>query len=72
MKSTKDRRPMSKAGEDIFNMRLICERYAKCNTDIYVYFIDYEKEFDRVNHDKFDDKLSERHKFKWERHEANH
>ena len=32
-------------------MRLICGRYAECNKDIYACFIDYEKAFDRVNHE---------------------
>lgn len=38
--------------EGIFNMRMICERYSEMNRDIYACFIDYEKAFDRVNHEK--------------------
>ena len=32
-------------------MRLICERYGEVDKDIYACFIDYEKAFDRVNHE---------------------
>ena len=38
--------------EGIFNMRTISERYLQLNKEIYVCFIDYEKAFDRVNHEK--------------------
>ena len=31
-------------------MRRLCERYCEVNKDIYARFIDYEIEFDRVNH----------------------
>ena len=37
--------------EGIFNMRMICERYCNVNKNIYACFIDYEKAFDRVNHE---------------------
>ena len=33
-------------------MRLICERYSEVDKDIYACFIDYEKAFDRVNHEE--------------------
>ena len=36
----------------IFNLRMICERYSEVNQDVYACFIDYEKLFDRVNHEK--------------------
>jgi hypothetical protein len=44
---------MSKKGtrEGIFNMRMLCERYCEMSKDIYACFIDYEKAFDRVNHE---------------------
>ena len=38
--------------EGIFNMRTIAEKYLQVNKDVYVCFIDYEKAFDRVNHEK--------------------
>ena len=38
--------------EGIFNLRMICERYSEVNQDVYACFIDYEKAFDRVNHEK--------------------
>ena len=37
--------------EAIFNRRMICERYCNVNKNIYACFIDYEKAFDRVNHE---------------------
>ena len=37
--------------EGIFNMRMLCERYCEVSKDIYACFIDYEKAFDRVNHE---------------------
>lgn len=44
--------------EGIFNMKTICERYMQMNKSVYVCFIDYEKAFDRVNHEKLIDCLS--------------
>ena len=38
--------------EGIFNLRTINERYLEKGKDVYVCFIDYEKAFDRVNHEK--------------------
>ena len=38
--------------EGIFNLRTINERYLEKGKDDYVCFIDYEKAFDRVNHEK--------------------
>ena len=32
-------------------MRMLCERYCEVSKDIYACFIDYEKAFDRVNHE---------------------
>ena len=37
--------------EGIFNMRMLCEQYCEVSKDIYACFIDYEKAFDRVNHE---------------------
>ena len=37
--------------EGIFNLRTINEIYLEKGKDIYVCFIDYEKAFDRVNHE---------------------
>ena len=38
--------------EGIFNMRTICERYLAMNKHIYACFMDYEKAFDRMNHQR--------------------
>ena len=38
--------------EGIFNLRMICERYSEVYRDVYACFIDYEKAFDQVNHEK--------------------
>ena len=38
--------------EGIFNMRMLCERYCEVGKDIYACFIDYEKAFDVVRHEK--------------------
>ena len=38
--------------EGIFNLRTIMERYLGNNKVLYICFIDYEKAFDRVNHEK--------------------
>ena len=37
--------------EGIFNMRTIGEKYVEKQKDVYICFIDYEKAFDRVNHE---------------------
>ena len=34
--------------EGIFNLRTSLEKYLKVQRDVYMYFIDYEKAFDRV------------------------
>ena len=38
--------------EGIYNLGTIIERYIKCGKNIYLYFIDHEKAFDRVKHVK--------------------
>ena len=38
--------------EGIYNLRIIIGRYVKCGKNIYLCFIDYEKAFDRVKHEK--------------------
>ena len=38
-------------GEGIFNSRMVCERCSEVNQDVYACFIDYEKAFNRVNHE---------------------
>ena len=43
--------------EGIFNLRTINERYLEKQKDVYICFIDYEKAFDRVNHEKLIEKL---------------
>ena len=43
--------------EGIYNLRTINERYLEKQKDVYTCFIDYEKAFDRVNHDKLIEKL---------------
>ena len=43
--------------EGIYNLRTINERYLEKQKDVYICFIDYEKAFDRVNHDKLIEKL---------------
>ena len=40
-------------------MRTICERCLDKNKDVYACFIDYEKAFDRVNHQKMIECLSQ-------------
>ena len=44
--------------EGIINMRTICERYLDLKKPVYICFIDYEKAFDRVNHQKLIDCLT--------------
>ena len=43
--------------EGIFNLRTINERYLEKQKDVYICIIDYEKAFDRVNHEKRTEKL---------------
>lgn len=43
--------------EGIFNLRTINERYLEKQKDVYICFINYEKAFDRVNHEKLIEKL---------------
>ena len=43
--------------EEIYNLRTINEIYLEKQNDVYICFIDYEKAFDRVNHDKVIEKL---------------
>ena len=38
--------------EGIFNLPIINERYLEKHKDVYICFIDYEKAFDRVKHEK--------------------
>ena len=38
--------------EGIYNLRTIIERYVKCEKNVHLCFIDYEKAFDRVKHEK--------------------
>ena len=38
--------------EGIFNLRTINERYLAKHKDVYICFIDYQKAFDRVKHEK--------------------
>ena len=37
--------------EQIFNLRVLCEKYSQHQQDIFHVFIDYKKAFDRVWHD---------------------
>ena len=36
--------------EQIFNLRILCEKYLKHQQDLYYVFIDFKKAFDRVWH----------------------
>ena len=36
----------------IFQLRMICERAMQMNKVVYLCFVDYQKAFDRVRHDK--------------------
>ena len=36
----------------IFNLRVLCERAIDIQRKVYIIFLDYEKAFDRVNHNK--------------------
>ena len=37
--------------EQIFNLRIMCERYLQHQQDLYHVFIDFKKAFDRVWHE---------------------
>ena len=37
--------------EAIFTLRMLGERYLQIQRDVYLYFIDYEKAFDKVQHE---------------------
>ena len=43
--------------EGIYNLRTINKRYLERQKSVFICFIDYQKSFDRVNHDKFIEKL---------------
>ena len=36
--------------EQIFNLRILCEKYLQHQQDLYLVFIDFKKAFDRVWH----------------------
>ena len=36
--------------EQIFNLRILCEKYLRHQQDLYHVFIDFKKAFDRVLH----------------------
>eukprot|EP00745_Piridium_sociabile_P019023 TRINITY_DN2876_c1_g1_i4.p1 TRINITY_DN2876_c1_g1~~TRINITY_DN2876_c1_g1_i4.p1 ORF type:complete len:404 (+),score=105.74 TRINITY_DN2876_c1_g1_i4:2-1213(+) len=37
--------------EQLFNLRVLCEKYSQHQQDIYLVFIDYKQAFDRVGHE---------------------
>ena len=43
-------RPGRSTTEQIFNLRILCERYLQHQEDLYHVFIDFKKAFDRVWH----------------------
>ena len=43
-------RPGRSTTEQIFNLRILCERYLQHQPDLYHVFIDFKKAFDRVWH----------------------
>ena len=43
----------------IFTLRMICERFIEMQKDIYLYFIDYTKAFDKVKHVQLLDMLQD-------------
>jgi hypothetical protein len=45
-------RPGKGTREGIFNLRIIIQRYIEVQKPVYICFIDYEKAFDRVYHDR--------------------
>ena len=44
-------RPGRSTTEQIFNLRILCERYLQHQQDLYHVFIDFKKAFDRVWHE---------------------
>ena len=44
-------RPGRSTTEQIFNLRILCERYRQHQQDLYHVFIDFKKAFDRVWHE---------------------
>ena len=46
-------RPGRSTAEQIFNLRIICERYLQHQQDLYHVFVDFKKAFDRVWHKAF-------------------
>ena len=44
-------RPNRSTTEQIFNLRVLCEKYSQHQQDIFHVFIDFKKAFDRVWHD---------------------
>ena len=44
-------RPGRSTTEQIFNLRILCERYLQYQQDLYHVFIDFKKAFDRVWHE---------------------
>ena len=52
-------RPGTSTREGIFNLRTICERATDVQKDVYICFINYTKAFDRVQHLKMMECLSE-------------
>ena len=45
-------RPGKGTREGILNLRIIIQRYTEVQKPVYICFIDYEKAFDRVYHDR--------------------
>ena len=43
-------RPGRSTTEQIFNLRILCERYLQHQQDLYYVFIDFKKAFNRVWH----------------------
>ena len=52
-------RPGTGTRGGIFNLRTICERATDVQKDVYICFVDYTKDFDRVKHFKMIECLSE-------------
>ena len=38
--------------DQIFNLKMIIQKYRKFNVDLYIRFVDYSKTFDCVSHNK--------------------
>ena len=45
-------RPEKGTREGIFNLKIILQRYLEVQKPVFICFIDYEKVFDRVYHDR--------------------